>query len=73
MSQGTSKSGGRVGGGAGGRKVFGFSGFSSDKLFWCLTTSDEEDFFDWSEKKFKKYNILNEVTRVALGITRFVL
>jgi hypothetical protein len=58
MSQGTSKSGGRVGGGAGGRKVFGFSGFSGfsgDTLFWCLTTSDdEEDFFVWSEKKFKK-------------------
>ncbi len=58
MSQGTSKRGGKVGGGAGGRKVFGFSGFSGfscftgDKLFWCLTASDdEEDFFDWSENK----------------------
>jgi hypothetical protein len=57
MSQGTSKSGGRVGGGAGGRKLFvfsvlsGFPGFSGDKLFWCLTTSDDdEDFLDWSEK-----------------------
>jgi hypothetical protein len=58
MSQGTSKRGARGRGGAGGRKVFGFSGFpgfsgfSVDKLFWFLTTSDdEEDFFDWSEKK----------------------
>jgi hypothetical protein len=69
MSQGTSKSGGRVGGGAGGRKIFGFSGA---KLFLCLTTSDEEDFFDWSEKKFKKYNILYELCfnlRVCLRVS----